>query len=64
VETSQFLQKNHADIVTYAAIGGSLVLAAIFGPLRAATVRIRLHDGQPWSASWADSGKPQLGRLR
>ena len=38
--------------VTYAAIG-SLVLAAIFGALRAATVRIWLPDGQPWSrGSW------------
>ncbi len=53
VETSEFLQKNHGDAVTYAAIGGSLVLAAIFGALRAATVRIWLQDGQPWSkGSW------------
>jgi hypothetical protein len=53
VETSEFLQKNHGGAVTYAAIGGSLVLAAIFGALRAATVRIWLQDGQPWSkGSW------------
>ena len=45
VETSQFLQKNHSGAVTYAAIGGSLVLAAIFGTLRAATVRIWLRGG-------------------
>ena len=53
VETSEFLQQNHGGAVTYAAIGGSLVLAAIFGALRAATVRIWLQDGQPWSkGSW------------
>jgi putative effector of murein hydrolase LrgA (UPF0299 family) len=49
VETTQYLQKNHGGTVTYAAIGGSLALAAIFGALRAATVRIWLKDGQPWS---------------
>jgi len=49
LETSQFLQKNHADAVTYAAIGGSLLLAALFGAVRAATVRIWLADGQAWS---------------
>ena len=53
METSEFLQKNHGGTVTYAAIGGSLVLAAIFGALRAATVRIWLQEGQPWSkGSW------------
>jgi hypothetical protein len=53
VETSEFLQQNHAGAITYAAIGGSLVLAAIFGTLRAATVRIWLQNGQPWSrGSW------------
>ncbi len=49
VETSQFLQHNHAGSVTYAAIGGSLLLAAMFGALRAATVRLWLQDAQPWS---------------
>jgi hypothetical protein len=49
VETFQFLQKNHVDAAIYAAIGGSLVLAAVFGALRAKTVRLWLQDGQAWS---------------
>jgi hypothetical protein len=49
LETAQFLQKNHGGTVTHAAIGGSRVLAAIFGVLRATTVRLWLQDGQPWS---------------
>lgn len=53
VETTQYLHKNHGGTVTYAATGGSLALAAVFGALRAATVRIWLKDGQPWSrGSW------------
>ena len=39
--------------MTFAALLGSLVLAAVFGVLRAATVRIWLQVGQPWSwGSW------------
>ena len=49
VQTYQFLSKDHAHPLTYAAIGGSLVLAAIFGWLRAGTVRVWLADGQVWS---------------
>jgi hypothetical protein len=49
LQTYQFLTKNHAHPVTYAAIGGSLVLAAIFGALRAGTVRLWLQDGEVWS---------------
>ena len=49
VQTYQFLSKDHAHPLTYAAIGGSLVLAAIFGWLRAGTVRVWLADGQAWS---------------
>ncbi len=53
IETYEFVQKHHAGAVTYAALAGSLVLAAGFGVLRAATVRIWLQDGQPWSrGSW------------
>lgn len=33
---------------TVAALAGSLVLAALFGALRAFTVRIWMQDGQPW----------------
>jgi hypothetical protein len=49
IQTYQFLSKNHSHPLTYAAIGGSLVLAAVFGWLRASTIRIWLQDGQPWS---------------
>ncbi len=39
--------------MTFAALLGSLVLAAVFGVLRAATVRIWLQEGRPWSrGSW------------
>lgn len=49
VQTADYLQKNHGAPATYAALGGSLVLAVIFGVLRAATVRLWLQDGQVWS---------------
>jgi hypothetical protein len=53
IETAEFVQKHHAGALTYTALAGSLVLAAGFGVLRAATVRIWLQDGQPWSrGSW------------
>jgi hypothetical protein len=48
-ETAGYLQKYHSGTATYAALAGSLVLAAIFGLLRAATVRIWLQAGQAWS---------------
>jgi hypothetical protein len=49
LQTYRFLSKTHAHPLTFAAIGGSLVLAAIFGALRAGTVRVWLDDGQTWS---------------
>jgi hypothetical protein len=49
IETADYLQKYHGGTGTYAALGGSLVLAAVFGVLRAATVRIWSQDGQVWS---------------
>jgi hypothetical protein len=49
VEASQFLRTNHSGAVTYAALGGSLVLAAAFGAVRAATVRVWIQDGVAWS---------------
>jgi|SRR5215472_9367992 len=68
VQTYQFLSKDHAHPLTYAAIGGSLVLAAIFGWLRAGTVRVWLADGQAWSqgnwltaALWIASLAAHLG---
>jgi hypothetical protein len=50
IETVDFIQKNHVDTtVAVAALAGSLVLAAIFGAIRAITVRVWMKDGQPWS---------------
>ena len=48
-QTYQFLSKGHDHPRTWAALAGSLVLAAVFGALRAGTVRIWLQDGQAWS---------------
>jgi hypothetical protein len=47
IQAHQFLDKHHSGAVTYAALGGSLVLAAVFGALRAATVRVWLQGDQP-----------------
>ena len=54
LQTYQFMSKNHAHPLIIAAIAGSVVLAAIFGWLRASTVRVWLEDdGQAWSqGSW------------
>ena len=49
VQAYQFLDKHHSGAVTYAALAGSLVLAAVAGALRAATVRVWLQGDQPWS---------------
>jgi hypothetical protein len=58
IETVQYLQKNHVEAaVGVAALAGSLVLAAAFGAIRAATVRVWMKDGQPWSqGSWITAG--------
>ena len=44
----QYFDKYHSADGAYAALGGSLVLAAIFGALRSATVRLWIQDGQAW----------------
>jgi hypothetical protein len=49
IEAAQYLQKLHAGSAAIVALAGSLVLAAIFGAARAATVRIWIQDGQAWS---------------
>jgi hypothetical protein len=49
VETVQYLDKHHAGTAGVAALAGSLVLAAVFAVIRAATVRVWMKDGQPWS---------------
>jgi hypothetical protein len=49
-ETVQYLGKNHVETaIAVAALAGSLVLAAVFGAIRALTVRVWMKDGQPWS---------------
>lgn len=49
IEAVQYMQKLHAGSVAVVALTGSLVLAAIFGAARAATVRIWMQDGQAWA---------------
>ncbi len=49
IETVHYLQMYHGGTGTYAALAGSLVLAAVFGVVRAGTVRIWSQDGQVWS---------------
>jgi hypothetical protein len=48
VVTVQYLQKQHAGSVAVVALAGSLVLAAAFGALRAATVKVWITDGHAW----------------
>jgi hypothetical protein len=49
IETYQYLQHHHAATTTVAAaLAGSLVLAAVFGVIRAITVRVWMREGQPW----------------
>jgi hypothetical protein len=47
VELVQFLDKHHGTR-TVAALGGSLVLAAAFGAIRAATTKVWIEGGQAW----------------
>ena len=49
IEAVQYMQKLHSVSVAIVALAGSLVLAAVFGAARAATVRLWLQDGQPWA---------------
>lgn len=52
-QVASFLSGHHADPVAVASLAGSLVLAAFFAKVRAATVRVWLRDGQAWSqGSW------------
>jgi hypothetical protein len=49
----QYLHGVHADAVLAGALAGSLVLAAVFGVLRAATVKLSWRQGQWWmQGSW------------
>jgi hypothetical protein len=49
VETYQYLSQHHGGPTAVAALLGSLVLAGVFGVVRALTVRVWIKDGQPWS---------------
>jgi hypothetical protein len=48
IELTNYLQKNHLGSIAIVALAGSLVLAAVLGAARAATVHLWLQDGQPW----------------
>ncbi|HEY2287651.1 MAG TPA: hypothetical protein VGH88_18075 [Streptosporangiaceae bacterium] len=58
VQLVGFLQKQHGGTTTVAeALGGSLVLALVFGALRARATRIWQQDGAAWSqGSWLTAG--------
>lgn len=49
IEVVQYLHRLHSVSVAIVALAGSLVLAAVFGAARAATVRVWTQDGQPWA---------------
>jgi hypothetical protein len=49
IEAVQFFGKHHDGGLVLAALAGSLLLAIIFGVVRAATVRVWLQDGSPWT---------------
>jgi hypothetical protein len=68
LQTVQYFDKYHSSDGTYAALGGSLVLAAVFGALRSATVRLWIQNGQVWQkgnwvtgALWAVALAAHLG---
>jgi hypothetical protein len=48
VELTQFLQHQRHGTAVIAALVGSLVLAAVFGAVRALTVRLWMQGGQAW----------------
>jgi hypothetical protein len=49
IELTNYLQKNHhLGATAIAALVGSLILAAVLGAARAATVHQWINDGQPW----------------
>lgn len=60
IEAVQYLRASHSGhsgAETYAALAGSLVLAAAFGAVRAATVRVWVKDGMAWSkGNWLTAG--------
>jgi hypothetical protein len=49
VEAVNYLSKHHGGALTIAALAGSLVLAVVFGLLRAVTVKVWIKDGVAWT---------------
>ena len=49
LQVTNFLSGDHHSTAVFAALAGSLVLAAGFGAARAATVRLWLRDGEAWT---------------
>ncbi len=47
-EAVQYFHGRHAGTTVFVALGGSLVLAAVFAVARAMTVRLFTRDGQVW----------------
>jgi len=53
IEAVNYLSKHHGGALTIAALAGSLVLAVVFGLVRAATVKVWIKDGVAWTqGSW------------
>lgn len=53
IEAVNYLSKHHGGVLTIVALAGSLVLAVVFGLLRAATVKVWIKDGVAWTqGSW------------
>jgi hypothetical protein len=49
IEVVSYYKTNHPGAAGVAALAGSLVLAAVFGALRALTVKVWSQEGQAWS---------------
>jgi hypothetical protein len=48
IELIEYLGKHRPSGLAIGALAGSLVVAAVFGALRAATIHLWVQDGQPW----------------
>ena len=48
IELAQYLQHRSHGPEVFAALAGSLVIAAVFGAIRAASVRVWMDGGQAW----------------
>ena len=48
IELVEYLGKHHASGTAAGALAGSLVVAGVFGAIRAGTIHLWVQDGQPW----------------